>query len=54
MVTNLDNFGYSEMLIEKLVDVFIVSVVDPDLQIRGGGGGHPDPEPQFGLSLVQK
>ena len=20
------------------------SVADPDLQIRGGGGGHPDPE----------
>ena len=54
MVTNLKNFGYSEMLIEKLVDVFIVSVADPDLQIRGGGGGggYPDPEIKGGCSLL--
>ena len=22
----------------------LIPVADPDLQIRGGGGGHPDPE----------
>ena len=25
-------------------------VADPDLQIRGGGGGHPDPEIRGGLA----
>ena len=25
-----------------------ILVVDPDLQIRGGGGGHPDPDPEIG------
>ena len=44
----------------------LLTVADPDLQIRGGGDGHPDPEIRgrpgliknffgpSGLSLVQK
>ena len=26
-------------------------MADPDLQIRGGGGGHPDPEIRGGAGL---
>ena len=30
------------------------SVADPDLQIRGGGSGHPDPEISWGRGWPQK
>ena len=29
----------------------LITVADPDLQIRGGGGGHPDPEIRKGVGL---
>ena len=29
----------------------LIRVADPDLEIRGGGGGHPDPEIRKGAGL---
>ena len=31
-----------------------ITVVDRDLQLRGGGGGHPDPEIREGGGSVKK
>ena len=52
------------MVTKYSVEMGLIAVADSDLQIRGGGGGHPDPEIRgavlktfffdlSGLSLVQ-
>ena len=32
------------MVTKYSVEMGLIAVADSDLQIRGGGGGHPDPE----------
>ena len=32
----------------------LLTVADPDLQIRGSGGGHPDPEIRGRPGLIKK
>ena len=32
----------------------IITVANPELQIRGGGGGHPDPEIREGVRSLKK
>ena len=39
---------------EVLVCCWLKSVADPDLQIRGEGGSHPDPEIRGGEGAVSK
>ena len=37
-----------------MIVAVLVTLADPDLQMRGRGGGHPDPEIRGGEAVSQK